>query len=101
MTKYILLFSLMCSSVYAHAADPDVTTEPEAISIAQTAVRITVQGYNVRVQFAEGQLLEVYDIVGKKQAVYSLSGADETITLQLPKGYYLLKVGKQVRKIAL
>lgn len=105
MMRYLLLLCFIGCSLWTHASTPPVvvesTTEPEVSVALHTGVRITVQGAHVRVQFAEGQQLEVYDIVGKKQALYTLTSADETITLSLPRGYYLLKVGKQVRKIAL
>ncbi|MDO4715919.1 MAG: T9SS type A sorting domain-containing protein [Bacteroidales bacterium] len=100
MKRYLLLLLLICSTFVAYANEP--LLHQGSISFEQQiGVRISVQGHTVRVQFAEGLLLEVYDLVGKKCAAYSIATNDESVVLQLPKGYYLLKVGKQVRKIAL
>lgn len=65
-------------------------------------VRISVSGRNIRIQFAVGETLEIYDITGAKVGSYRIDSADKTINVILPKGYYILKVGKRaVRKVSI
>ena len=53
----------------------------------------------MRVQNAEGQKLEVYNLIGVRVSLYRIDSADKTVTLGLQRGCYILKVGKVVRKV--
>ena len=55
---------------------------------------VTVQGGN-------GMVLEVVSLTGKAVASYKIEGPAQRVELNLPKGCYILKVGKTVRKITL
>ena len=45
--------------------------------------------------------MEVYDILGVKITSVRIDTADKTVTLNLPKGYYIFKVGDTVRKVVI
>ena len=53
----------------------------------------------VHVSGALGEVMKVFNLTGVEVATTRIDGADKTITLNIPKGCYLLKVGKLVRKI--
>ena len=55
----------------------------------------------IRVSGAAKQTLVVYYVTGTKAASYAIDTEDQTITTNLQKGVYLLKVGKVVRKVSI
>ena len=77
-------------------------SEPSnAIENEPSDVKIYVSGSSVRIQNASGSVLEVYDVTGVCKASIRIDTSDKTIALNLSRGYYLLKVGNVVRKIAI
>jgi maltose-binding protein MalE len=77
-------------------------TATAGIEEAVTETKITVNNNSdnqeVRVQDAEGQRLEVYNVLGVRISSYRIDSNDKTFTLSLQRGCYILKVGKVVRK---
>ena len=61
---------------------------------------ISVEGQSVHVVGANGQVLDVYNIVGVKIASVKVEGMDKRLDLNLQKGCYILKIGKVVRKVS-
>jgi hypothetical protein len=104
MKKLLLisLFLLTFSSsgvIFAQDDKNDRTMQNEQQS---TAVLLSVSGNRVRVQHAtQGTMLEVYNILGVKVSSVRIESLDETVTLDLPKGFYILKIGQVARKIVL
>jgi len=49
---------------------------------------------------AEGQTLEVISLTGKKVMTVSIDSPAQKIELNIPKGCYIVKVGKVVRKVS-
>lgn len=47
-----------------------------------------------------GMRIVIYSVVGTKVSEVELKSANSEIPLQLPKGYYILKIGEIARKIA-
>lgn len=76
-------------------------TEQEGIETSVSEVSVIVKGNSVRIVGAADEKLEVFKITGQKQQTINIDNADKTITLNLPKGCYLLKVGKVVRKVSI
>ena len=70
--------------------------------VEPVSLTITVSGTTIRVQNATpGSTMEVYDILGVKITSVRIDTADKTVTLNLPKGYYIFKVGDTVRKVVI
>lgn len=68
----------------------------------QAAVTLIIIGNDVRVQNASiGSVLEVYNILGVKLYSVRIDSTDKTITLNLPKGCYVLKIEQTVRKVVI
>ena len=55
----------------------------------------------IRVVNASGQDYNVYNIAGIKITSGHIESNDEKLNVRLPKGCYILKVGKMVRKITI
>jgi len=70
--------------------------DPELMPIG-----ITVNGTQVRVTNANGKSLEIYNLAGVRVASFKIDSDDTTVSLNLPRGCYILKVDKVVRKAAI
>lgn len=70
-----------------------------AEQIDETAPTINVDGRIVSVVGAQGMTLEVVSLTGRAVASYKIDGPAQRLELNLPKGCYILKVGKTVRKV--
>lgn len=100
MKQYILLTFIAVSLSLTAVAAP--TAEPFAPETEQTSdVKISVEDNQVHILGAQGLVLEVFDITGKKVAAYRIDANEKTIKLSLNKGCYILRVGKTARKISL
>ncbi|MBR6181257.1 MAG: T9SS type A sorting domain-containing protein [Prevotella sp.] len=68
--------------------------EPPTITISVTESTLHIAGAN-------GQVLQVYNVAGVRVMSVKVEGQDKKIELNLPKGCYIVKVGKVVRKISI
>ena len=64
-------------------------------------ITISVTESAIRVSGAAGQMLSVYNVAGIRIAFVKVESADKHFDFNLPKGCYIVKVGKIVRKIAI
>jgi len=78
-------------------AMPEIS-EQANLSEVKITVSNTSENQEVRVRDAEGLKLEVYNVLGVRVAIYRIDSNDKTFTLSFPRGCYLLKVDKVVRK---
>ena len=65
------------------------------------SVSISVSESVLHVAGANGQILEIFNVAGVKVMSIKVEGADKRYELNLPKGCYIVKVGKVVRKISI
>lgn len=70
-----------------------------AEQIDEQLPQLNTDGNTVSVQGAAGMTLEVVSLTGRAVATYKIEGPAQRIELNLPKGCYILKVGKVVRKV--
>ena len=91
----LLLVIATVSFSFAQDGNPKLPNESELPYISLTDTnRLLVQ--NVKA----GDMLQVYSIVGVKVFEIKLDSSGKEITLNVPKGYYVVKVSNIVRKIA-
>lgn len=81
-------------STYAQA-------ESDAVENSLSGITLTVNGTKVHVTGANGENMEIFNLTGVTVSSISIDSADKSLTLTLPKGCYILKVGKVVRKISI
>ncbi len=60
---------------------------------------IGVEGNVVTIQWASGMTLEIVSLTGRAIASYNIESPSQRVELNLPKGCYILKVGKVARKV--
>ena len=72
-----------------------------AEQVEERLATISVDGSVVSIQNAQGMTLEVVSLTGRAIAQYRIDSPAQRIELNLPKGCYILKVGKVVRKVTI
>ena len=104
MRKRLLIFF----SVTCMAATVSVQASPMVMAMEmgvaeqvepERNISITVEGNSVQVAGASGMTLEVISLTGRQVATYRIEGPAQRVELNIPKGCYILKVGKVVRKV--
>ncbi|MBP5387422.1 MAG: T9SS C-terminal target domain-containing protein [Prevotella sp.] len=99
MTNKILAFIF---AVAMGAAVPVVAVADTSIEIIDTdiqTINVAVTESAIHVTGANGQVLHVYNVTGMKLMSVKIEGQDKKVEINLPKGCYIVKVGKVVRKI--
>ena len=98
--KTLITAVLACSLMAAPAmAAPMIMEMGVAEQIDEPAPTISVEGNIVTVGGGSGMSLEVVSLTGRAVATYKIEGPAQRLELNLPKGCYILKVGKTVRKV--
>jgi hypothetical protein len=101
MKKSLLIFSITLSFIIAWPSM--MTAIPVAPGIEEFVdeeVTITVKGQTVMVNGAQGQTLEVISLTGRCIMTEKIESPAQKIELNIPKGCYILKIGKVVRKVS-
>lgn len=98
--KKILLILMPWMLVFAPAFAMEIT-DNEGIETSIPATAITVNGNTVKVSNTNGEDIEVFNLTGTKVTTIKTDAPGKTFTINLPKGCYLLKIGKVVRKISI
>ncbi|MBO5427299.1 MAG: T9SS type A sorting domain-containing protein [Prevotella sp.] len=64
-------------------------------------ISITVNQSSVQVTGASGLTLEVVSLTGKRVMTVKIESPAQRVELNVPKGCYILKIGKVVRKVSI
>ena len=97
ITLLLSFFLLTPQIVRATNEQPDVTFPLEQ----REEISLSVKGSSVRIHNASGLKLEVFSLTGAKVAEYKIDTADKTVSLNVSRGLFVLKVGKITRKISI
>lgn len=65
------------------------------------AVSIRLTGNELRITGAAGEMMQIYNVAGIRVMTVKIDSSDKMYNLNLPKGCYIVKVGKIVRKISI
>lgn len=75
-------------------------SQTEKIETEYATIILNVAADSVRIQNAKpGTTLEVYTVLGVRINAILIDSTDKTISLTLPRGYYIFKIGNTVRKV--
>jgi len=103
MTKRLLIISftmaLSCLVPVAVNAAPTYLAGVMEMAVEQEMI-ITYSDGILSVTGAEGQTLEIVSLTGKKIMDVKIESPAQKIELNIPKGCYIVKVGKVVRKVS-
>ena len=100
MTKTLLTILFATALMLGNPLTSRANAALETIDNDFQNVVISVTESTIHVSGAAGQMLAVYDLAGMRVAYLKIDSAEKHFDLGLPKGCYIVKVGKMVRKIA-
>ena len=103
MTKRLLIFSLAMSLMltapsFVRAAEMEMAPSEQTI---EEDITFVVNGQSVTITGAQGRTLEVVSLTGRCVMTVKIESPSQRIELNVPKGCYILKIGKVVRKVAI
>ena len=100
MTKRLLILSF-AALLMAVAPSAISASEMELAAVEQeeVPVSVSVTGQTVLVAGAQGETLEVVSLTGRQLLTIKIDSPAQRVELNVPRGCYILKVGKVVRKI--
>ena len=101
MTKRILILSFIAT---LGLMAPQIVNvgEAEMPAVEQAIdedIVIKISGQSVTISGAQGQTLEVISLTGRCVMSAKIESPTQRIDLNVPKGCYILKIGKVVRKV--
>jgi len=98
MKKIVVLFVLALITFAPLAAQK---VEKVAAATTETTLSVIQTGKTLQLQNATvGEKMEVLSIVGVRIVEKKIESSNQSFTLELPKGYYIVKIGTAVRKIS-
>jgi hypothetical protein len=101
MKKRLLTYSVAVEMLFALPVSM-MASEPEQVSVEQTIeddISSTVNGQWVVINGAQGKTLEVVSLTGRRVMTTKIESPAQRVELNVPKGCYILKIGKVVRKV--
>lgn len=101
MNKKIFKVAFATALLFGMPAAMNAGTAIEIIEQEIQQAAISLQDNTLHVTGASGQMMYVYNVAGVRVMSIKVEGADKRIELNLPKGCYIVKVGKTVRKISI
>ena len=101
MTKKILIFSFIATlTLMAHqTVKANDAVMPALEQTIDEDIAISISGQTVTISGAQGQTLEVISLTGRRVMSAKIESPSQRIDLNVPKGCYILKIGKVVRKV--
>ena len=98
MTNKIFAAVLSLMMLVAVPATVSAATAIEIIDNEIQTISVSVSESVLHVTGANGEVLHIYNVTGMKLMSVRVEGQDKKIEINLPKGCYIVKVGKVVRK---
>lgn len=102
MRRLLLLIALFANAMLTL---PVQAANSDMVSVAREAgneeIHISVAKNAVHVMGAQGKILEVISLIGRHVMTVRIDSPAQKIELNLPKGCYIIKVGKVTRKVIL
>ena len=97
--KKIFIISLTLAMAFAPISML-AESERDGIEMSVSGITLSISGGNVHINGANGEVMEVFNLTGTKVATIRIDSNEKTFALNLPKGCYMIKVSKIVRKIS-
>ncbi len=97
------IFSIILSAILI-VGTPAVVSAFSGIEIVENdfqTINVSINESTLHVTGANGQTLYIYNVAGVRVMSFKVEGQDKRFELNLPKGCYIVKVGKVVRKISI
>ncbi len=101
MKKLLPIFSLtLALMLFVPSTMMAVMVAPGIEQMVEDEVNITISGQTVMITGGQDKTLEVVSLTGRRVMTAKIENASQKVELNIPKGCYILKIGKVVRKIS-
>lgn len=102
MKKRLLILTLvsammLTAPVAANASELEWNAQEQ---IDERSIGITINQSTLNITGASGLTLEVVSLTGKPVMTVRIESPAQRVELNVPKGCYILKIGKVVRKVS-
>lgn len=97
----ILTFVFACAFTVPTVVSAAEMEMNAAEQVDERNINITVDRSTLHVTGASGLVLEVVSLTGKPVATVRIESPAQRVELNVPKGCYILKIGKVVRKVSI
>ena len=102
MTKRLLTILFIVPMLFGTMTMQATEAEAEiTFAQPQIEIEIIVEQGAIRVAGAIGETMRVYNVTGVEVMNMRVDSQDKRFHVNLPKGFYIIKVGKVVRKVYL
>lgn len=102
MVRKLLIFTFVSCALSVPTVLRASELELGAIEqIDEPAINITVNESTLYITGATGEVLEVVSLTGRPVAKIKIESPAQRVELNIPKGCYILKIGKVVRKVSI
>ena len=101
MAKRILISLFSLTLLFGIPCLQGTQAAVEIIDNDFNGVNVTMSENVLHVTGAAGQVMHIYNVTGMRVMSIRIEGADKNYELNLPKGCYIVKIGKYVRKISI
>lgn len=89
---------MLAAPATANAAEMEWSVQEQ---MDERNVNITVEQSTLHITGANGMTLEVVSLTGKPVMKVRIDSPAQRVELNVPKGCYILKIGKVVRKVSI
>lgn len=100
MTRKLLIISALTLAFCFTMPQAYAAKSIELIEVEQQ-IQIFAKNSSLHVIGANGLTMEVYNVAGVRIMASKIDGSDKIFDLSLPKGCYIVKIGKVARKISI
>ncbi len=101
MTKKLLFILALTLNIGIFTPKANAAAMMELIEVEQQPQISVVNGNVLRIEGANGKILEIYNVAGVRIKTVRIEGAECLQELNQTKGCYIVKIGKTVRKISI
>jgi len=104
MKKRLLIISFVSALLLSWPLGSKANDAEQTVQTEQAIdddISISINGQWVTVSGAQGKTLEVVSLTGRRVMTLKIESPAQRVELNVPKGCYILKIGKVVRKVAI
>ena len=101
MARKLLMLPFVVALLFAVPAVSRTNAAIELVEFDNQEISISVKASRIHVTGAEGEIMHIYNVTGVRVMSVKIDGPDKFYDLNLPKGCYIVKVGRMTRKISI
>jgi hypothetical protein len=102
--KRFYSFLLMAYLIYGGGVPVSAQGDPEGFVMEEPQTETKIKFFDNRIvieNLPKDDVLEIFNIMGVKVYSRRIHAGTNEYTLSLPKGYYIIKIGKITKKVAI